>query len=313
MVTPKDIQEIFNLHHIRPINLIKGPVQYRFGKMGYVSRQMMDDKTLIYECIYKDTFGVVKILIKPDKNRTRFLRELYVYRTIASTPLWKPFTSRLLHYELLVPMPFFIIEKITGQPLGDWFHMHYNDPKILHQIIDAVYSMHKSTALPEYMRYGSFDKVNYFMKFTFKMRRTLRLLDESTRVNVIKARGNMARYLQPYWGKIDNGFIFNDLNPANVLISPNKKFKFIDFDQVGYGKFEYDLSFLYLAALGNDQEQIFLSTIKSFVKYDSNKVLLDFFLFHRLLITTYWFKKETDSNKFNACLNQLSGIVKNYS
>jgi len=305
------ISHIFKTTPFKPLKLIKGRSDFArsFGIINDNYQKDFDSKTVIYEGLLKNKPSIIKIYLHPEKEIDHFQRELYVYSKIRKqNPVWKKISAALLNSNDH-PLPFLILEKLSGSPLGDWFHIKNNKIKPLKELLKILPLVYQQTKLPKKYAYASYDNLSFFLKKTEKMKRTLSLVKKNQADLFWQSYLNLGKHLKTEWNSIPNGFIFSDLNPANIFLLKKGGIRIIDFDAVSLGKKAYDYAFLYYASIGGKLEKFFLKNVAHSFLQSKEKHLFILFFSYFSLTHSWSFAANKDFSKFHAVMNNLWSLI----
>lgn len=307
------VRQIFRTTSFTPTKLIKGPPDFAtvFKITRHNYQKDYDSRTVLYEGLFQGKNTIIKIYLHPEKEIVRFERELYIYTKIKKqAPIWKKITANLWYHGHR-PLPFLILEKLVGSPLGDWFHINHNQTQPLTKLLTILPLVYQQTKLPKKYAYNTYDKLEFFLKKTEKMTRTLAFLEKKLADYFWRSYLNLGRYLEKRWFTIPTGFIFSDLNPANIFLLKKGGFRIIDFDAVSLGKKTYDYAFLYYASIGNDQQKFLYEKISNHCLRSEEKDFFLFFFAYFSLTHSWSFMANRDLVKFNAVVKELKKLFIN--
>ncbi len=306
------IHKIFRTTFFRPLKLLKGDLDFAvsFGIKRHNYQKDFDNKTVLYDGLFENKKSIIKIYLYPEKEFNHFERELYIYTQVKkSAPIWKKISAKLFNYSDR-PLPFLILEKVTGYPLGDWFHIKYDKTtKPLKELLTILPLVYQQTKLPKKYAYTTYDKLSFFLNRTEKINRTLTILNQTDADYFWHSYLNLGHRLKTKWGLVPNSFIFSDLNPANILILKKGGIRIIDFDAVSLGKKVYDYAFLYYSSIGSKSQKYLFKEIKSHFFQTREKEFFIFFFIYFSLTHSWSFVANKDWIKFKAIMKELKKLL----
>lgn len=301
-------KEILALNSITPLVLLKGEREFAFNGR-YLKRTLFDTTTVVYDALYCNKPVIVKIYLYPKNNLDRFKREIYVYKNCPVQFVgWKNVLSDL-YLSAETPLPYLIIEKVNGKPLGSWCNIENTNTVLFQRLLQTITTLHSQTSIPKnYLRSPHY-LIDYYLNkflFTFSFNKFGRRWKQ-----IWNSYLQAADLVKSRWHEYPDTFIFTDLHPSNIIVT-NTHFKLIDFDSISLGKGELDLAFLYLAALGTVMQEEMISQIISFIS-PGRRIFFNFFLFYLALfqygaITRDYSGKKIVSLKeeLEKCTNQFN-------
>jgi len=305
------IKQILLINSFKPTKLLKG--DSRFAAPFKIERPLQQDfdiKTVLYEGLFQNKKAIIKIYLNPQKEFSRFERELYVYLKIRKqVPVWNRISVKLFDYGNK-PLPFLVLERLVGSPLGDWFHIKQNKIEPLINLLEILPLVYKQTKLPKKYAYSFYNNPDFLLKKTKKIKRTLKLLKPEKALFFWQFYHKLGTYLKKRWNSVPSGFIFSDLNPANIFLLKEEEIRIVDFDAISIGKKTYDYAFLYYAAIGSKIQPVLSKKIADSFRQTKDWNFFFYFLFYLSLTHSWSFVANHDLAKFNAVIKEIEQLLK---
>lgn len=270
----------------------------------------------------KETFALKFALRARDKEK--FKKEIAITKELASKQL--DFVPVVVEYNFQKAPIWYLYKVVKGRIAGRFsldfsFAEHFYTEYTIKSFVNNLRQFHNirkisSVKLPEW-------RSKTYKKFFHRYHQTA-ISNKKLPQKLIEEAGNFFDKNSKQLNQVNLYFSHNDLHPANIICSPQKKkLYFIDFEHAGWNNVAFDFCFAYLFSWENKNYQqklyqAYFDSLTSIQKEEFKKVFPVTYLFfliwllHYLIGWKHRVQPERRHQTRKAVIKELDLLIKNH-